>query len=95
MQAFCVHSCIFDVCNCRRESSIKKLLGHHVRLSYEEQYLTKELFVLDKLQVPTQWIHEAKVMNSSISRAFFSYFSSMKVLSKGLCFGGFFADLLG
>lgn len=40
---------------------MKELLTRNVRLSHDEQYLAQELFVLEKLQVPTQWVHEAKV----------------------------------
>ena len=45
----------------RRESAIKELFGRQVTLQTDEHYLTKELFVLDELKVPTAWVHEAKV----------------------------------
>ena len=54
MNVFCSHSC-------RREHAVRSLLCRNCRLSLDEEYVKKEAFMMEKLHIPAEWIHEAKV----------------------------------
>ena len=58
---------------CSRKAAILDMLGRHVELSESEEYVNKESFVADKLNIPSQWIYEAKAtLASSCNR--YEYF---------------------
>ena len=40
---------------------MKELLNRHISLSKTEESQNKEQFICNKLHVPVQWLHEAKV----------------------------------
>ena len=48
-----------------RKSAVLDMLGRHVQLSEDEEYLNKENFVSEKLSIPSQWIYEAKATLAS------------------------------
>lgn len=47
---------------CRRESAVKDLINRHIELSEDKKYLQKEDFLQEKLMVPKEWVHYAKVL---------------------------------
>ncbi|OWF51062.1 Nuclear pore complex protein Nup98-Nup96 [Mizuhopecten yessoensis] len=47
-----------------RESAVRELLLRHVSLSKDHFYLEKEQFLREKLDVPAEWIHFAKLLKS-------------------------------
>ena len=47
-----------------REDAVRTILNRHVRLSSDDANTEKEDLLREKLMVPQQWIHHAKVDNS-------------------------------
>ncbi|KAJ9574028.1 hypothetical protein L9F63_008554, partial [Diploptera punctata] len=47
-----------------RKAAVLDMLGRHVQLSESEEYLAKVKFVCDKLNIPSQWVYEAKAHSS-------------------------------
>ena len=46
---------------CSRESAVRGLLCRHVELGSGEMYVEREELLREKLHVPQEWIHSAKV----------------------------------
>jgi len=40
---------------------VKNLLSRYIRLSTDSEYTKKEEFLQEKLGLPAEWIHQAKV----------------------------------
>lgn len=55
---------LFDVIS-RREHAIRELLGRHIQLSSQEAYKELEKFIIERLSLPPQWIHDAKVTTAT------------------------------
>ncbi|XP_026470889.1 nuclear pore complex protein Nup98-Nup96-like [Ctenocephalides felis] len=46
----------------RRAAVIKDLLDRHVSLSMDEDYLNREKFILEQLNIPSQWLYNSKAL---------------------------------
>ncbi|KAM8975297.1 nuclear pore complex protein Nup98-Nup96 isoform 2-T2 [Pelodytes ibericus] len=47
-----------------REAAVRELLNRHCALQENMDSLAKETFLINKLHVPAQWVHEAKAIHS-------------------------------
>ena len=45
-----------------REDAARAILNRHITLSVDEEYIEREELLREKLMVPLQWIHHAKVL---------------------------------
>ena len=50
-----------DVSATQREMSVRELLGRHLVLDGGSEAKRREVFLVERLHVPAQWIHAAKV----------------------------------
>lgn len=50
----------------RRKATVLDMLGRHVELSDNDDYLDKEDFLIEKLKIPPKWIYEAKATLASV-----------------------------
>ncbi|CAE1284537.1 NUP98 [Acanthosepion pharaonis] len=48
----------------RREAAIKDCLGRHIRISSNEEYLSREQFIINRLGIPPKWVHHAKAIKA-------------------------------
>lgn len=51
-----------------REHTVRELLGRHVSLSRDADYVDREHFILERLEVPPVLIHEAKAQRARSER---------------------------
>lgn len=52
--------------NFSRKAAVLDMLGRHVELSDNKEYQDKENFLRDQLNIPSQWIFEAKATLASV-----------------------------
>lgn len=52
------------------------MLGRHVDLSDHKEYQDKEIFLRDQLNIPSQWIYEAKATLASVCNRLVNIYAS-------------------
>ena len=57
-----------------REDAARAILNRHITLSVDEEYIEREELLREKLMVPSQWIHRAKVLYYCLDNGVFYLF---------------------